>query len=292
MSRLCDIRAGDEVLVRIDEGKFYFGIIKDVRNESALARFDDGTEQWAQADELTKFSANNESSLCVVCKEYDGIVHICSQCQRGFHKKCIKLSKRDDCTVNWLCHKCSTSSDTNEASVPARSVSVKRAKIPDSCYCGEKDDWFMQMLQCARCLQWFHSKCIKCLNFPLYFGDRYDKSVLANFLLYLLLNVIDSFLKHSPHFKTFYRFYLFACARCNHGTEFLRRLHMNIEEVVHLLLFNLTLQFRKRYYNLTNVIYPYSRDNWHALQLPPKVSSIENLLCDCVRISIVCLCSN
>lgn len=46
---------------------------------------------------------------------------------------------------------------------------------------------------------------------------------------------------------------------------------MNIEEVVHLLLFNLTLQFRKRYYNLTNVIYPYARDNWHALQLPPKV---------------------
>lgn len=70
----------------------------------------------------------------------------------------------------------------------------------------------------------------------------------------------------------FSRFYLFACARCNHGVEFLRRLNMNIEEVVHLLLFNLTLQFRKRYYNLTNVIYPYARENWHALQLPPKVS--------------------
>lgn len=53
---------------------------------------------------------------------------------------------------------------------------------------------------------------------------------------------------------------------------------MNIEEVVHLLLFNLTLQFRKRYYNLTNVIYPYARDNWLALQLPPKVSSIKTLV--------------
>lgn len=87
---------------------------------------------------------------------------------------------------------------------------------------------------------------------------------------------LDSFSNiHFPYSITFYRFYLFACARCNHGTEFLRRLHMNIEEVVHLLLFNLTLQFRKRYYNLTNVIYPYSRDNWHALQLPPKVGSIQ-----------------
>lgn len=75
-----------------------------------------------------------------------------------------------------------------------------------------------------------------------------------------------------------FRFYLFACARCNHGVEFLRRLQMNIEEVVHLLLFNLTLQFRKRYYNLTNVIYPYARDNWLALQLPPKVSTITYYL--------------
>lgn len=57
--------------------------------------------------------------------------------------------------------------------------------------------------------------------------------------------------------------------------EFLRRLHMNIEEVVHLLLFNLRVQFGKRYYSLTNVINPYARDNWHALQLPPKVSSMK-----------------
>lgn len=67
------------------------------------------------------------------------------------------------------------------------------------------------------------------------------------------------------------RFYLFACAHCNHGVEFLRRLHINMEDVVHLLLFNLTLHFSKRFYNLTNVIFPYARDNWPALQLSPKV---------------------
>lgn len=99
-------------------------------------------------------------------------------------------------------------------------------------------------------------------------------------LIFETIRFIRNILKHPMHSFVTYkfsfasRFYLFACARCNHGVEFLRRLHMNVEEVVHLLLFNLTLQFRKRYYHSTNVIYPYARDNWHALQLPPKVFSI------------------
>lgn len=53
----------------------------------------------------------------------------------------------------------------------------------------------------------------------------------------------------------------------------MRRLEMKIEDVVHLLLFNLSIYTKKRYYSIPDVIVPYVKDNWHALQLPPKVRS-------------------
>lgn len=40
------------------------------------------------------------------------------------------------------------------------------------CYCGEIGNWLKQMLQCSRCQQWFHEKCIASVTFPLFCGDR------------------------------------------------------------------------------------------------------------------------
>jgi hypothetical protein len=68
------------------------------------------------------------------------------------------------------------------------------------------------------------------------------------------------------------RFYVFVCSICNHGKEFLRRLEMKWVDLVHLMLFNLTAYNSKKYYDLDTTIIPYINDNWHALQLPPKVS--------------------
>lgn len=170
LNRLNELRIGDEVLVEFDGGKFYLGIIKDRRNDSILARFENGTEQWTPASKLKKLNINDVQSMCVVCKEYDGIVQVCTQCRRGFHKKCMDNSSNDDCSSSsWHCNICTISSALANNH---RGAAAKIAEPPSSCYCGEKGDWFMQMLQCARCLQWFHAKCIKCLNFPLYFGDR------------------------------------------------------------------------------------------------------------------------
>lgn len=73
------------------------------------------------------------------------------------------------------------------------------------------------------------------------------------------------------------RFYVFVCSICNYGKEFVRRLELKWVDMVHLMLFNLTAFNVKKYYDLDTVIIPYVNDNWHALQLPPKVSDTGSL---------------
>lgn len=73
----------------------------------------------------------------------------------------------------------------------------------------------------------------------------------------------------------YFRFYVFVCSICNHGKEFIRRLELKWVDLVHLMLFNLTAFNSKKYYDLDTVIIPYINDNWHALQLPPKVNKLN-----------------
>lgn len=58
---------------------------------------------------------------------------------------------------------------------------------------------------------------------------------------------------------------------CNYGKEFVRRLEMKWVDLVHLMLYNLTVYNAKKYYDLDTVIVPYANDNWLTLQLPPRV---------------------
>jgi len=62
---------------------------------------------------------------------------------------------------------------------------------------------------------------------------------------------------------------------CNYGKEFVRRLEMKWVDLVHLMLYNLTVYNAKKYYDLDTVIIPYANDNWYTLQLPPRVNVLR-----------------
>lgn len=69
---------------------------------------------------------------------------------------------------------------------------------------------------------------------------------------------------------------------CNYGKEFVRRLEMKWVDLVHLMLYNLTVYNAKKYYDLDTVIIPYANDNWHTLQLPPRVSLLQSVKQDII----------
>ncbi|CAB3375870.1 Hypothetical predicted protein [Cloeon dipterum] len=110
------------------------------------------------------------------------------------------------------------------------------------CYCGETGQWFFKMLQCVRCKQWFHEKCIKSLTHPLFYGDR---------------------------------FYAFVCENCNEGCEFVRRMELGWTDLVHLSMYNITLVSIKKYHDIDSVITSFVLDNWENLNLPDKIHCVS-----------------
>lgn len=198
-------RVGEEILVEQECGDFHLGTIKTICSDSIAVQFDNNQLHWINAGRLKRLvnaTTAQQQSMCIVCKNVDAIdcIRICCQCQRGFHDKCLPKangSHTSDTPSNWCCDKCATRAterldvmDRRRTITPRRSTKKKTHKFPYDidaltwdvhhrqnheqiyCYCGQKGKWFMQMLQCVRCQQWFHAECVKCLNAPLYFGDR------------------------------------------------------------------------------------------------------------------------
>ncbi|XP_039765913.1 uncharacterized protein LOC120637913 [Pararge aegeria] len=288
---------GDDVLVPNKDGKYYLGTIVELStsndNDSCevgtgvarcLVKFGDGTHAWAAVASLKLLSAppaDDGRIMCVVCKRREGpaaspvanAIIACDMCGRGYHAKCHTPPVEAWISgASWHCKRCvdqryrvaaaenralkrsdlfrfkggQQRRQQQELTPPCDTASTTSSTASEAgkdqheahCYCGEKSDWLAQMLLCCRCSRWFHQRCVSSLQYPLYAGDK---------------------------------LYIFACANCNGGAEYLRRLELCWLELAHLALFNLTAYNAPNYFDLDTVIMPYIMDNWHALQLPEKM---------------------
>ena len=103
------------------------------------------------------------------------------------------------------------------------------------------------MLQCDKCLQWFHLECIRSTAVPrtMLLGDT---------------------------------FYEFVCTVCT-GTceEEVTRLDLNWADALHLTLFNLTILNNNKYHDLDTSILPFLKRRWKTLQGPSCLLKMNRL---------------
>uniref|UniRef100_A0A1Q3EX34 Putative metal-response element-binding transcription factor 2 n=1 Tax=Culex tarsalis TaxID=7177 RepID=A0A1Q3EX34_CULTA len=260
----------EDVLVEHKDGRFYLGTVIAIGTGQCLVRFNDNTECWSDFRELTKLSSNDadDTPACVVCKRQnaDDNVEVCENCGRGYHVKCMDGNFEKN--GYWFCRMCTSPNGKRKdiryvcSGVLSESLDplTDKSQLPynidtlswdalhrvnqerNYCYCGDDGDWLREMIQCCRCQQWFHGRCIRSLQYPIFLGDR---------------------------------FYFFICSICNHGHEFVRRLEVSWPDLIHLALYNLVARNGKRFYDVTKAIAAYVEDNWKTLQMSEQMSKLS-----------------
>ncbi|XP_030628989.1 metal-response element-binding transcription factor 2 isoform X2 [Chanos chanos] len=218
--------------------------------------------------------------VCTICQdessEPPNEMVICDKCGQGYHQLChapIIESSVIESDDKWLCRQCVFATTTKRGGAlkkgpNAKALQEMKQSLPYAledlvwdqghktnvqqcyCYCGGPGDWYLKMLQCSRCKQWFHEACIQCFQKPMLYGDR---------------------------------FYLFICSVCNSGPEYLKRLPLRWVDVAHLSLYNLSVIHKKKYFDSELELMTYINDNWDRLQLgeladTPKSERYENIL--------------
>uniref|UniRef100_A0A671XRB9 Metal response element binding transcription factor 2 n=1 Tax=Sparus aurata TaxID=8175 RepID=A0A671XRB9_SPAAU len=212
---------------------------------------------------------------------------ICDKCGQGYHQLChspIIDASVIDSDDKWLCSECELTSIPKRGGAHRRGASAKgflqheqqqqqqqhmelhlsfpyaldelvwdqghKTNIQQCyCYCGGPGDWYLKMLQCNRCQQWFHEACLHCLQMPMLYGDR---------------------------------FYLFICSVCNGGPEYLSRLPLRWGDVTHLSLYNLSVIHKKKYFDSEMHLMSYINDNWELLQLGELTNTPRSDRYECV----------
>ncbi|XP_069121964.1 metal-response element-binding transcription factor 2-like isoform X2 [Argopecten irradians] len=277
---------GAEVLTRWSDGLFYLGTVLKVEDKEGkcFVQFEDNSEYWVLNKDLQKGAKEGEINCCVCqsdVSEAPNEIVLCDNCGIGFHQECHNPTIDDEYVIDeeteWCCRLCIFAAAVKEGGalkIGADATALQKMKrtFPYDlnkltwdaqkktnveqcyCYCGGPGIWYLKMLQCCRCKQWFHEACIQCLEHPLLNGDR---------------------------------FYLFVCSHCNSGPEYIKRLDLKWVDLAHLILFNLTISGIKKSYNF-DVIMAYVNDNWIKLQLNSQMADTPEeertkKLCDVLK---------
>ncbi|XP_050088674.1 uncharacterized protein LOC126572962 isoform X2 [Anopheles aquasalis] len=285
-----EYRINQDVLVKHADGRLYLGTVIGIAGGLCQVQYDDSTVQWINKDALNKLDSEDaevKDTVCTICNQHKSAERTrnCCICLRGFHASCLPFDERliviqsEPWFAGWHCKEChekdtlrqrtsdcSEENDTLSERIQLQSRApiwpegleplTERSQLPyhferlswDSlhrvntagqyCYCGTYGLWTREMIMCRRCKQWFHSRCIRSLQFPVFLGDP---------------------------------FYFFLCSICNHGHEFVRRVEISWRDLLHLVLYNLIMRNRKRFFSVENAIAPYMEENLRTLQLPDHI---------------------